>query len=189
MDINTMLRDKKISVYRLSKDSGIPYATLNDICTGKARLEKCSGETIYKLARTLNVSMEDILTPYMHKRADFDNYKSVVCHRLKSMGDIDFILNTIENQEIRTYYERKWYPECFYLLAMLDYISRENNIPLCNDYDDLRTMRLEKTVYPSSVRAQAVVSHSSEPLELSVRNSIPEFIRFNIVENEVRNVA
>ena len=189
MDINTILRDKKMSVYRLSKESGIPYATVNDICNGKTRLERCSAETIYRLARTLDLSMEDILAPYMQKRADFDNYKSVVCHRLKSMGDIDFILDILESQEIRMNYERKWYPECFYLLAMLDYISRINDIPLCKDYDDLRSMKLEKTIYPASVRAQSVVLHSREPLEIAVRNSIPEFIRYNIVENEVRNVA
>ena len=38
--------------------SGIPHATLNDICSGKTKLEKCSAETVYKLAKTLGVSME-----------------------------------------------------------------------------------------------------------------------------------
>lgn len=36
----------------------IPHATLSDICSGKTRLEKCSAETVYKLAKVLNVSME-----------------------------------------------------------------------------------------------------------------------------------
>ena len=44
--------------YRLAVQSGIPHATLSDICSGKTRLEKCSAETVYKLAKVLNVSME-----------------------------------------------------------------------------------------------------------------------------------
>lgn len=46
--------------YRLAVDAGIPHATLNDICTGKTRLEKCSAETVYKLAKVLGVSMEQL---------------------------------------------------------------------------------------------------------------------------------
>ena len=178
-----------MSIYRLAKNSGIPYATVNDICNGKTSLEKCNGETIYKLAQTLDVSMEELLLPYIYKRASFENFKSTVCHRLKEAGDIKFIIETLESREIRLFYNRRWYPECFYLLAMLDYISRINNVPLCSEYDDLRQMKLEKIIYPSSVRAQAVASHSNKPLEQSVQDSIPEFIRYNIVENEVRDVA
>lgn len=44
--------------YRLAVTAGIPHATLNDICSGKTRLEKCSAETVYKLAKALGVSME-----------------------------------------------------------------------------------------------------------------------------------
>ena len=189
MDISTLIQDKHISIYRLAKNSGIPYATVNDICNHRTRLEKCSGETIYKLAQALNISMEELLSPYIDKRPDFDNFKSTVCHRLKEKGDINFIIETLQSDEIRSLYDRKWYPECLYMLAMLDYISRINNIPLCSKYDDLRSKKLEKTIYPSSIRALAAASQSTEPLERSVRESIPEFIRYNIVENEVRNVA
>lgn len=38
---------------------------------------------------------------------------------------------------IRTYYEKEWCPECLYLLAMLEYVCRENDVPICEDYDDL----------------------------------------------------
>ena len=56
MTIKDMLNKKRISVYRLSKTSGVPYATVNDICNGKTRLEKCSAETIYRLAQALDVN-------------------------------------------------------------------------------------------------------------------------------------
>ena len=44
--------------YRLAKQTGIPHATLSDICSGKTKLEKCCAETVYKLAKALGVTME-----------------------------------------------------------------------------------------------------------------------------------
>ena len=60
MDISSIIQEKQISKYRLAKQSGIPYMTLNDILSGKARLEKCSAETVYKLSRELGVAMEKV---------------------------------------------------------------------------------------------------------------------------------
>lgn len=189
MTIRDALKKNQMSVYRLSKTSGVPYATVNDICNGKARLEKCSAETVYKIARALEIPMEELLTPCFIKRSSFENYKSAVCHRLKEMGDLDFIMDTLESQEIRTYYDRKWYPESLYLLAMLDYISRENDIPLCEEYDDIRRCRLEELVYPASVRAINAVLKDEAILRRAMDEAIPEFRKFNIIESEVRNVV
>ena len=188
MTIQDVLNKKKMSVYRLAKKSGLAYSTVNDICHGKAQLEKCSAETIYRLAHALDVSMEELLAPCFLKRSSFENFKSTVCQRVKEMGDIRFIVDVLESQDIRTYYERKWYPESLYLLAMLDYLSRENEIPICNDYDDLRQCRLEKPVFPLSVRAISVAAQNDEAVRDAVLTAIPEFKRFNIIENEVRNV-
>lgn len=187
--INDLLKEKDITIYRLSKESGIPYATINDICNGKTRLEKCSAETIYKISKALKVSMETLLEPYVSERCDFELYKSNVCHRVKAMGDMEFVVEILETDDIRTYYQKKWYPECFYLLAMLDYLSRVNDIPTCTDYDDLRRCKLSRPVYPASVIAASVAMNDQSIKEKAYRESIPEFIRFNIVESEVRNVV
>ncbi|MCR4672145.1 MAG: helix-turn-helix domain-containing protein [Lachnospiraceae bacterium] len=188
MTIQNALKEKNMSIYRLAKASKVPYATVNDICNGKARLEKCTAETIYRLAHTLDVSMEELLAPCFLKRSSFENFKSTVCHRVKELGDLDFIMDTLESQEIRIYYDREWYPESLYLLAMLDYISRENDIPLCEEYDDLRRCKLEKPVYPAGIRAVLAISKDSSVLRNAFMMAIPEFKRFNIIENEVRNV-
>ena len=188
MTIQDILQEKNMSVYRLAKTSHIPYATVNDIYNGKARLEKCSAETVYRLAHALNVSMEELLAPCFIKRSSFENFKSTVCHRVKELGDINFIIDTLESQDIRTYYNRKWYPESLYLLAMLDYLSRENDVPICDDYDDLRRCKLEKPVYPASIRALSAAAQDDAAIKEASKTAIPEFMRFNIVENEVRNV-
>lgn len=61
MNINEILKQTGMTKYRLSKLSGVPHATLNDLCSGKSRIEKCSAETVYKLSKTLHVSMEVLI--------------------------------------------------------------------------------------------------------------------------------
>jgi len=85
-------------------------------------------------------------------RTEFEVYKSNICHLVKDLVDIDFIIGTLESNKIRTLYDKKWYPESLYLLAMLDYLSRENDLPICNEYSDLRRTRLSETIFPASMR-------------------------------------
>ena len=82
------------------------------------------------------------------KRADFHLICSKVmsCHRVKDEGDIQFVVEILKTNEIRRYYERKEYAQAFYLLAMVDYLSRENALPLYSAYDDLRKQKLEQPV-------------------------------------------
>lgn len=189
MLIKDIMTEKNITIYRLSKNSGIPYATINDICNNKVNLAKCNAETIYKLARELNVSMEELLEPYVLSRPAFELFKSNVCHSLKELGDIDFLIKTIESNDIVTYYQRGWFPECLYLLAMVDYISRINGIPLCTDYNKIRRTKLRTKLYPVGIIIACTVSKNDDIKTKAEENAIPEFLRFNIVESEVRNVV
>jgi hypothetical protein len=49
-------------------------------------------------------------------------------------------------------------------------------------------MKLSEPIFPSSIIAMSVVSNSDKPKKESYKNAIPEFKRFNIIENEVRDV-
>ena len=194
MTMQERLTERNITKYRLSKESGVPYSTVQDICSGKAQLEKCTAEVLYRLAKVLDVSMEELVESAMEggekmeRRCAFDIFKSNVCHRVKDMGDLDFIIELLETNEIRCLYDKKWYLESLYLLAMLDYLSRENELPLCADYDDIRAQKLQRVVYPASVVVASHAAKSDRPRKESWVNAIPEFRRFNIVEGEVRNV-
>jgi transcriptional regulator with XRE-family HTH domain len=189
MEINDLLREKGFTKYRLSKISGVPYATVSDICSGKARIEKCAADTLYKLAKAFGVTMEELIAERLERRPAFDTFKSNVCHMVKNMGDIAFIIDALENDKVRYYFEKKWYLESLYLLAMVDYLSRENDLPLCSGYNDIRAARLQKPVYPLSILVKSAFAGSDQPLIDSYEKSIPEFKRFNIVENEIRNVC
>ena len=188
MNINALLAQKGITKYRLAKTSGIPQTTVTDICSGKAKIENCSGETIYKLAKALGISMESLVADSVDYRPAFETFKSNVCHAVKDMGDLDFLINTLETGIIREYFEREWYAESLYLLAMADYLSRENDFPLCSEYNDIRHARLHRTVFPAGILAMCAAYKSDDPKSVSLREAIPEFLRHNIVEAEVRNV-
>ncbi|MCM1156910.1 MAG: helix-turn-helix transcriptional regulator [Bacteroidales bacterium] len=195
MDWISLLREKNLSVYQCAKESGVPYTTLLDIVKGKTRMEKCMAETIYKLAKTLNVTMEELLAEQFRENEDISNsgdfeiYKSNICHLVKDKGDIDFIIDTLKENQIRIYWERKWYRESFYLLAMVDYLSRENDLPPCNDYEDIRNCTLSEPLYPRDVILAAKLDASLDVKEQCLKEAIPEFMRFNIVESEIRNVC
>lgn len=62
-----------------------------------------------------------------------------------------YILGGDWRKEIRMYWDRKWYPESFYLLAMADYLCRENVLPVCQDYDDIRKYKLAEPIYPRDI--------------------------------------
>lgn len=194
MLINDMLLKQGLTKYRLSKISGVPQTTINDICSGKSHIEKCSAETIYRISKALNTTMEDLIESAMEKecnieyRPSFETFKSNTCHRVKDEGDIDFIINTLESDEIHKLVRRKWYPEALYLLAMVDYLSRENKIPICTNYDDLRACKLDTPLYPAGIIMASVAMQNDRLKADSYATAIPEFARFNIVESEVRGV-
>ena len=89
MDINEILKNRGMTKYRLAVLSGVPHTTLNNICSGQAKIEKCSAETLYKLAQVLKVTIEDLITDSMKgkdtvkKTILFELFKSNVCHRVK----------------------------------------------------------------------------------------------------------
>ena len=192
MLINERLEKLNMTKYRLSMESGVPQATIHDICSGKAKLEKCAAGTLFRLAKALGVTVDEILQSAemdSEQRSGFETFKSSVCHQVKEMGDVAFMLHLLESDEIRTLYTKGWYPEAMYLLAMLDYLSRVNHIPLCTRYDDIRSRRLSKPLFSSGVLVTGIVLQSDEPMRRAELEAIPEFRRFNIMESEVRDVV
>ena len=193
MIINALLEKEKMSRYRLSKESGVAMTTITDICSGKADLDKCTAGTLHKIARVLNVTVDSILennsADNVEYRCSFETFKSNTCHHVKDMGDIDFIIETLETDEVRKLYERRWCREAMYLLAMIDYLSRINDVPLCTNYNDIRSQKLEKLYFSAGIEVAYAATGDERIKEKALANAIPEFMRFNIVEGEVRNVC
>ena len=115
MIVNDLLEKENMSRYRLSKESGVAMTTITDICSGKSDLDKCAAGTLYKIAKVLGVTVDFILennsVEKVGYRCSFETFKSNTCHHVKDLGDIDFIIETLEADEIRKLYERSWYRE------------------------------------------------------------------------------
>jgi len=188
VNINTLLKQKNMTKYKLAKLSGVPHTTVLDICNGKTAVCKCNAETLYKLANALDVTMEALVADSFEKRPYFENFKSTICQKVKRCGDLSFIEDTLLSQEIRELYEKQWFPESLYLLAMVDYLSRENDLPLALEYSDIRRARLHEILYPAGILALSAFSRSDKYKNSCVSEAIPEFMRHNIVESEIRNV-
>ena len=186
--LEEILKQKNMSVYQCAKQSGIPYTTVSELVRGKTKLEKCTAEVVYRLSKLLDISMERLIADSVEIRSDFEIFKSNVCHRAKDSGDLDFIIAVLEADDVRRYWSKKWYPEAFYLLAMVDYLSRVNEIPLCTKYDNIRSHSLKEPLYPRDVVMAAKLYNDHDFKDRCRREAIPEFLRFNIIESEVRNV-
>ena len=62
MTFADLLAYKKITVYSLSKLSGIAKTTINDIASGKTNILDCSGKTLSALSNALNISVDKLLS-------------------------------------------------------------------------------------------------------------------------------
>ena len=107
MIINELLKQKGMTKYRLAKESRVPHTTVLDICNGNVNIKNCTGETLYKLAQALGVSIEDLLAESMEYRQSFETYKSNICHMVKDMGDVTFIIKILESGKIEQLYKKK----------------------------------------------------------------------------------
>jgi DNA-binding Xre family transcriptional regulator len=61
MRFEQLLREKGISRYQLSKNSGVPWATLADIYSGKTHWERCGAATLLKLSKALEMAPEELM--------------------------------------------------------------------------------------------------------------------------------
>ena len=61
MTMQSMLREKNMSMYRLSQISGVPKTTVIDICSGKSDIEGCTAKTVLLRSRALGCTMEELM--------------------------------------------------------------------------------------------------------------------------------
>ncbi|MCR5791559.1 MAG: helix-turn-helix transcriptional regulator [Lachnospiraceae bacterium] len=72
-----ILSEKGITAYRLSKDTGIPYTTVREIVSQKTNINKCSAETVQKIAVYLNEQTENVLNPIFYFDGKEGKYRDI----------------------------------------------------------------------------------------------------------------
>lgn len=186
--LNHERQNKGIEAMKAASEIAVEYG-ISDMSLEEINNEiEAARDEANKQATKSCVKAECLLKPDAFSRPAFEFFKSNLAHLLKTLGDNEFLIQVMESDEINTYYHRGWYPECLYLLAMVDYISRINEIPLCNAYEKYRSMKLNKKLYPMGIIAACAVSDDENLKVQAELNAIPEFLRFNIMESDVRNV-
>lgn len=186
--IKDELKKRDLSIYKCSKMSNIPYTTLLELVNNKSKFENCSIKTINKLAVVLNIPISELIAKELEYRMPFEEFRSEICHQLKSLGDIDFIKLIITSNSINNYYKKGWFEETLYSLALLDYISCKNNIPLVKEYNYLRNKKLKQRIYPRDINLLTKLDTNINVKKNALKKSIPMFLKYNIVETDVNNV-
>lgn len=61
MTMQTKLNEKGMTMYQLSKLSGVPKTTVLDICSGKSEIGACNARTVQRLSEALGCTMEELM--------------------------------------------------------------------------------------------------------------------------------
>lgn len=184
--LKKLVEEQKLTCYELSKRSGVPYSTINDLLHDKKNISNITGKNLYLIARTLKTTSEFLLKPVFYEEIDFDLFRSNVCHFAKHNGK-DYIDILIQENDIRAYDYMGRKAQSLYLLGMLDHLCHKYEVPLKEEYADLRKTSLDSYLYPKSVITLYIFD--SRVLYRAVKNADPDFIKFKIVEGEVEDVA
>ena len=67
--LNDLIKKYDVSVYRISKDSGVPYTTLNELVNGKKDPAECSVRTIARLAGYFGLSLDQFYRQLLQEGA------------------------------------------------------------------------------------------------------------------------
>ena len=61
MTLHQYLDDTKKTIADLSKESGLPYSTISELVNGKKTIMNCTVETVYQLASSLSLTVDELL--------------------------------------------------------------------------------------------------------------------------------
>ncbi len=183
MNIKQYIEEKGISIYKLANEANVAYPTVFNMVNGKVNLMNCSLGIVKKVADALNLTVDEMIT-LCEKDYSFELFRGEQCHLVGRMGEVEYIIDILEKKKIDYYWKLNMKIESFYMLGMLDYLCRRNDLPQCEEYDEIRKYKLEKKVYPSDMLLSEKLLNKDFSKETE-KKAIPEFLEFNIVECEV----
>ena len=104
----------------------------------------------------------------------FSLYRSFLLHQVKR-GQKETIVWIIKEELIQRCLKENNYLYALYTLSLLDYLCCNNNLPICEDFDDLRELQMKDPYYVGSPQLLGFPVQKKE-------NCIPEFLSHNIYE-------
>ncbi|WP_026495231.1 helix-turn-helix domain-containing protein [Butyrivibrio sp. WCD3002] len=183
MYIKQYLEDNRISIYKVANSATVAYPTVFNIVNGKVDILNCALGVVKKIADALGLTIDELIT-LCDKNRTFELFRGEQCHLVKRMGELNYVIELLESRKIDYYWKLAMKTEAFYLLAMLDYLSRRNNLPICEEYNEIRKYKLEKLLYPADIELSGKLL-GKDLHKKALKKAIPEFLDYNIVECEV----
>lgn len=131
--LKDILEKKGLSVYKLSKDTGIAYSTINDIVIEKTDIKNVSANMLYRMSKYLEISMEVLYEGSLENTVSIHLYnegRNVILvwgrQRIQYLGPKNLLcfhrINRIENHVV--------YADCYFLDEHGKIYSEEDFIDL-----------------------------------------------------------
>ena len=188
MNFKDLLLEKNITGYALSKTTGIPYTTINDLMNGRTIIQNISLKHAIAISKCLNIDLITLSKIETTSFVEFRYFRNNVLHELKRLGPKDFLYKITREKQIDYYYKNNGKEYAYYLLALIDYLCVKFKMPRFERrYNDIRKEKLNAPFFVGSkLMSFNSINEAEEKLHICV---IPEFKKFNIIEEDVFNVA
>ena len=169
--LQDLLVRKNMNIRQLAIKSGVGYNYVYKLVKGQSDIGSCGIYTAKKLANALDMTLDEF---YVEVEESFLHFRSSLHHKIKESDDAA-ILYILQNDLIKSNIHLGYYAKALYALATLDYLCKKNDYDIVSDFDDYRNISLKEMFYPTSIAK-----------ELKDKNEcIPEFLRYNIYEEDI----
>ena len=81
------------------------------------------------------------------------------------------------------------YRRTLYLVAMIEYLCRINNVPVKKEIQKYQEYKLKDLTFFDDVETYFHVTEKTDLKEQVMRDSLPEFLKYNIAERNVRRAV
>ncbi len=135
--------------------------------------------------------MTDAIVRLLEKDFEFSIFRSQMCHILKEKkDDKKFVRTALEQDWISLFWNKKKYAESYYILAMLEYLM-QMEIDL---YASIKKNKLKEPLFPTSILWMDFLNPNENIKEKALEECRNDecgkyFMRYNIVERNIRDVA
>lgn len=186
--LKELMLQYKTTIDDVSRYSGVEKENVRKYFTGESSLLDCPTRDFAALAELFHLTVQelwDMAEHYDFNPKDFEIFKSNTCHTVKEFGNRGFISEIVDKEYIETYWNNKNRLCACYLLAMIDYLCRIEQLPLFEKFERIRKYKLPKLIYPYSFN----FINDEDLLQDALKQAIPEFYRHGIIEGDIFNVC
>lgn len=145
-NLKARLKSKKWSIYKLSKESGVPQPTLSDIFTGKTPLCNCNAYTLSKISNALGITIDRLLQTSIRMRQMLEFRNQIIELRKTFRRPIIFVSRMYKEDRAGKLFQTGDREKAIYLCALMDHDMIQHQFPLGPQYDHIRSLYFEPPV-------------------------------------------